>query len=63
MRRSIITTTKSFLISRIASPKITISCRNAMSESDNRQRLVVKKVLARLQREGEGAVVRRGIGR
>ncbi|PON95580.1 Pirin [Trema orientale] len=39
-----------------------------MSESDhssefNAPRLVVKKVLAKLQHEGDGAVVRRGIGR
>ena len=42
--------------------------RNIMSESDqttefNTPRLVVKKVLAKLQHEGDGAVVRRGIGR
>jgi quercetin 2,3-dioxygenase len=39
-----------------------------MSESDqapafNRPRLVAKKVSAKLQHEGDGAVVRRGIGR
>jgi hypothetical protein len=42
--------------------------RNIMSESDhapafNRPRLVAKKVPAKLQHEGDGAVVRRGIGR
>lgn len=42
--------------------------RNTMSESDespafNTPRLVAKKVLAKLQHEGDGAVVRRGIGR
>ncbi|KAF5729637.1 pirin-like family protein [Tripterygium wilfordii] len=42
--------------------------RNTMSESDQdpgftRPRLVAKKVLAKLQHEGDGAVVRRGIGR
>ena len=44
------------------------SIRNIMSESDqapafDSPRLVVKKVQAKLQQEGSGAVVRRGIGR
>ncbi|KAJ6401293.1 hypothetical protein OIU84_016663 [Salix udensis] len=42
--------------------------RNIMSESDqsigfDTPRLVTKKILAKLQHEGDGAVVRRGIGR
>ncbi|XP_022138039.1 pirin-like protein [Momordica charantia] len=41
---------------------------SAMSESDRSSpfaapRLVLKKILAKLQHEGDGAVVRRGIGR
>lgn len=49
-------------------PKVPFLIRNTMSESDqspafNRPRLVAKKVLAKLQHEGDGAVVRRGIGR
>eukprot|EP00258_Populus_trichocarpa_P002721 XP_002302888.3 pirin-like protein isoform X1 [Populus trichocarpa] len=48
--------------------KITNHTRNIMSESDqstgfSTPRLVTKKVLAKLQHEGEGAVVRRSIGR
>lgn len=41
------------------------SLRSNMSEQSGieRPRSVVKKVLARQQREGEGAVVRRSIGR
>lgn len=35
----------------------------SMSSIFNRPRLVVKKVLARAQNEGDGAVVRRSIGR
>ncbi|XP_010107223.2 pirin-like protein [Morus notabilis] len=49
-------------------PKVPFLIRNTMSEPDqspafNRPRLVAKKVLAKLQHEGDGAVVRRGIGR
>ncbi|KAK3204779.1 hypothetical protein Dsin_018825 [Dipteronia sinensis] len=48
--------------------KISQKIRNIMSESDqscafNRPRMVAKKVLAKTQHEGDGAVVRRGIGR
>ncbi|KAF9688314.1 hypothetical protein SADUNF_Sadunf02G0184600 [Salix dunnii] len=48
--------------------KITNRTRNIMSESEqsigfSAPRLVTKKVLAKLQHEGEGAVVRRSIGR
>ncbi|KAJ6710809.1 PIRIN-RELATED [Salix koriyanagi] len=48
--------------------KITSRTRNIMSESDqsigfSAPRLVAKKVLAKLQHEGQGAVVRRSIGR
>ncbi|KAB5569666.1 hypothetical protein DKX38_003459 [Salix brachista] len=48
--------------------KITNHTRNIMSESDqsigfSAPRLVAKKVLAKLQHEGQGAVVRRSIGR
>ncbi|RZC00450.1 pirin-like protein [Glycine soja] len=44
------------------------TCTNTMSQSDNSSpfttpRLVLKKVLAKSQHEGDGAVVRRGIGR
>lgn len=48
--------------------KITSFINNIMSESNqdltfNKARLVVKKVLAKPQSEGDGAIVRRGIGR
>ena len=54
---------------RINSFRVSASTRNiTMSESDqappfDNPRLVVKKVQAKLQQEGDGAVVRRGIGR
>ncbi|KAL4632529.1 pirin-like protein [Castanea sativa] len=54
---------------RINSFRVSASTRNIiMSESDqappfDNPRLVVKKVQAKLQQEGDGAVVRRGIGR
>ena len=48
--------------------QVPLFIRNTMSGSDespafNTPRLVAKKVLAKLQHEGDGAVVRRGIGR
>uniref|UniRef100_A0A803Q5X0 Pirin-like protein n=2 Tax=Cannabis sativa TaxID=3483 RepID=A0A803Q5X0_CANSA len=69
--------TQKFFFSLISKPtrsfpsietKVPSFIRNTMSESDhtpqfNSPRLVVKKVLAKLQHEGDGAVVRRGIGR
>ncbi|XP_050256507.1 pirin-like protein [Quercus robur] len=54
---------------RVNSFRVSASTRNiTMSESDqappfDNPRLVVKKVQAKLQQEGDGAVVRRGIGR
>ncbi|XP_027352753.1 pirin-like protein [Abrus precatorius] len=56
------------LNSRITRPPSLFSLTNIMSESHhspafNTPRLVLKKVLAKSQHEGDGAVVRRGIGR
>lgn len=54
---------------RVNSFRVSASTRNiTMSETDqappfDNPRLVVKKVQAKLQQEGDGAVVRRGIGR
>ncbi|XP_062108086.1 pirin-like protein [Humulus lupulus] len=61
----IVKSTRSFPPNKTKVPSF---IRNTMSESDhtpqfNRPRLVAKKVLAKLQHEGDGAVVRRGIGR
>ncbi|XP_048333913.2 pirin-like protein [Ziziphus jujuba] len=61
-----------FITKPITSPpnnfKVPSFIRNTMSQSDqapnfSNPRLVVKKVLAKLQHEGDGALVRRGIGR
>lgn len=39
------------------------SCKSSDNSDNNNQRLVVKKLFARQQHEGFGAVVRRSIGR
>ena len=53
---------------RISTSRSLFSLRTIMSQSDHSSafttpRLVLKKVLAKSQHEGDGAVVRRGIGR